>query len=449
MIRSTSIGLLPAAVCLLLVCAAPTHADVFAGQALHDEEPEITRGAADAGRSRLLQRRAKKTQQRALEDVDVDSDWESQSPCKSIIALDGTRLLGHHKHDAFAEGEGVSVITDENMNFNGDVDIPFYEPEGVEATDEEFLCELDDGMTVPIQGTEDQMSELRTMLNGGVLVSAESTVEIERINIPDADGTPGVGDASQEVASLPPGPIRLINDGARNRERKLRRLNNPLEGVKKALVIRVTDLNWEQPPDHAWTISDKFFGTYGDTVTMASGFRDCTFGKLQFTSNYGSGVNTAPLTAPGVLDVTVGIRLNESTQATVRSAVVAAAQTKMGFTFPGPFDHVLILVKQCYAVYGESCSFAAYAYVNHWLSLYVGLNYRYPAVSMHELGHNLNLVSFTNLIQARSAQGKTDFLSHFRRTRAAWMAGRTRITPVSWGILCGKIMWAACAITVR
>ena len=31
------------------------------------------------------------------------------------------------------------------------------------------------------------------------------------------------------------------------------------------------------------------------------------------------------------------------------------------------------------------------AYVNHWMSLFVGDNYKYPAVAMHELGHNLNL----------------------------------------------------------
>lgn len=29
--------------------------------------------------------------------------------------------------------------------------------------------------------------------------------------------------------------------------------------------------------------------------------------------------------------------------------------------------------------------------MNHWLSLYVGDNYKYPAVVMHELGHNLNM----------------------------------------------------------
>ena len=38
-----------------------------------------------------------------------------------------------------------------------------------------------------------------------------------------------------------------------------------------------------------------------------------------------------------------------------------------------------------------SHSFLQYAYVNHWFSLYVGPNYKYPAVQMHELGHNLNM----------------------------------------------------------
>ena len=34
---------------------------------------------------------------------------------------------------------------------------------------------------------------------------------------------------------------------------------------------------------------------------------------------------------------------------------------------------------------------SAYAFVNSWLSVYKGNNYRYIAVQLHEIGHNLNM----------------------------------------------------------
>jgi hypothetical protein len=57
--------------------------------------------------------------------------------------------------------------------------------------------------------------------------------------------------------------------------------------------------------------------------------------------------------------------------------------------FPGPFAHVIFVLKDCYTS-DEACNFAAYGYVNHWVLVTIGDNWKYPAVIMHELGHNLN-----------------------------------------------------------
>ena len=57
---------------------------------------------------------------------------------------------------------------------------------------------------------------------------------------------------------------------------------------------------------------------------------------------------------------------------------------------PGPFDHVALVLEDCYQI-GTDCGWAAYAFAKHWLSVYVGENYKYPAIVMHEMGHNLNL----------------------------------------------------------
>ncbi len=91
-------------------------------------------------------------------------------------------------------------------------------------------------------------------------------------------------------------------------------------------------------------------------MTMASGFEACTFGKLKFTSD--STVDSDKLSAPGVLDVKIGIHLPDATQSNVRTAVLNAARSKLGFRLPGQFDHVMIIVEKCYEVQ-TSCSFAA------------------------------------------------------------------------------------------
>ena len=110
-----------------------------------------------------------------------------------------------------------------------------------DETDEEFVCELSNGHTLPINATVEQLVELRSLLNKGQLVSAVSSVEVEIETIVD-DGDEGVvgggtidGIEEDDMAllsdmkvALPEGSIRLIDGdevdvGDDNRRR--RRLN--------------------------------------------------------------------------------------------------------------------------------------------------------------------------------------------------------------------------------
>ena len=317
------------------------------------------------------------------------------SLCKSIIAIGGTRK---YDHSAISSPTSSDRTLESN---NGVIEHPYRSSNEYDyETDEEFVCELSDdsGTTIPLEGTTEQMTELRALLNQGALISAESTVEIDSIGSIAADVVDGVdgmisgGDNDEPtVAKLAPGSIKLINDG-RNRDRALRRRLNRHNGVKKALVIRVIDRYNRAVSGNASYLSDKFFGTNGDSVTMKSGFNDCTFGKLQFTNEYNDQNIDKVLSAPGVMEVKIDISLSSSTQSQIRSAVLQAAQSKLGFSLPGQsFDHVLIVAEHCYPNSQDNCAFAAYAFVNSWLSVYVDDNYKFPAVSMHELGHNLNL----------------------------------------------------------
>jgi hypothetical protein len=242
-----------------------------------------------------------------------------------------------------------------------------------QSTDEEFVCALQHGGDLPISATAEQIQELRFLLNNGTLVSAESVVEVfyrEPLALVEDEYA-----YSQSSLTLPPGNIILQTT---NKERTTDRLT--YEGEISTLAIRVIDKNG-LAIDDANTISDKLFGTFGDTATMYSQFAECSFNKLKISWRHSSSI-TKELSAPGVLEVEIPISITEKSQDIIRSAVINAANDKLGITLPGPFHHVMVMLEGCYV----DCGWAAYAYVNSWLSVYQGVFYSFPGVQLHEIG---------------------------------------------------------------
>ena len=83
-------------------------------------------------------------------------------------------------------------------------------------------------------------------------------------------------------------------------------------------MARVTDKEGRAPAEDASFLSDKFFGTYGDTVTMTSQFEACSFGEFVITTDYGNAAIEAEMAAPGVLEIDIDIKLKDATQSQVR-----------------------------------------------------------------------------------------------------------------------------------
>ena len=364
-------------ICLILSTAIiVSNASLLVSDNNAGEEQEVVSSS-----SKLLRRRR---QQQII-------GGSSSSICKSIIAVGGTKRIDPNNPPPHPSNRTLQQV--HSYPYRSEYD--HYE------TDEEFVCELTSGKTVPLQGTSEQLSEMRALLNKGDIISSESTVEIDSIRSIGSSIMNGVysgmiagmtnSDSSGEsmIATLPSGSITVINDNIDNEDRRTRRLRrlNMYEGIKKTLVIRVTDSANRQPNGNAKWLSDKFFGTDKDPFTMSDGFKDCTFGKLIFTPYYNNQSIESKLSAPGVLDVRINAQLTQITQSTMRELVMNEARRKLGFTLPGNvFDHVLIVVEHCYPNSEDTCSFAAYAFVNHWQSVYVDRNYEYPAVTVHELG---------------------------------------------------------------
>ena len=120
------------------------------------------------------------------------------------------------------------------------------------------------------------------------------------------------------------------------------------------------------------------FGTGIDQNNLKSGLEKCSWNQL----NVVVGNNDENEVAQGVIEVNIGISLVGSSRSDVRNAALAAAQTKLGYTLPGPYNYVLFSLESCY---GTDCGWAAYAYINHWNSVYQNYYYKRPGVLMHEV----------------------------------------------------------------
>jgi hypothetical protein len=289
---------------------------VNAQQQQQQQQPQLQRStevdgdAANNNNSRMLLHRKK----RSLQKKDQQQKRKLQSSqCNTIIAIDA-----------------ISEVYDDSQT----------------GPDEEFLCELDYGVTLPIQGTKEQLDQMREMLHDGTLVSYESTLEVlQEVVVAESmmmDET--TGEEVQQPAfasllqggsvSLPPGDVTIINNSSDNEGRRRLNYKTQYEGQIKVLAVKVTDKNGLAVDQNARTISDKIFGTYGDSITPKSGMNDCSFGKFVMTYDYDN-VDDSKLSAPGVVEVTIDLDLVKATQSEIRAYTAAAVEKKLGVSLPG------------------------------------------------------------------------------------------------------------------
>ena len=234
-----------------------------------------------------------------------------------------------------------------------------------------FACVLDaadmDGvsnLSFPIMLSDAQHEHMNDLLNRGSIVSNESTLS----------RTSGISfvDSTITIPSL--GIHRSSFGNAKIKERK-----RPV-GKKPILVVRVIDSNGLVHPHNATTMGDNIFGTLGDPVNLKSQLSACSFGKLEVTTDYSTNIDEH-LAAPGVIEVNIPISIQSNDRYAVHNAVTTAVQSKLGFSLPGPFQQVMYNLESCYGYY--NCGWAAYAYINSWMSVYKDDYYSYASIQMH------------------------------------------------------------------
>ena len=134
-------------------------------------------------------------------------------------------------------------------------------------------------------------------------------------------------------------------------------------------------------------ISNKLFGTTnGDTlITFKQLIEGCSFLKFQVSTDYPVDISQH-LSAEGVIDVNIGVSLEED-RLSLTSSAQLAVEEKIGYPL-STFHHIIMVFEGCYSA---ECGYGAFAYSSGIISGYIGDYWSYPSVVVHEIGHNLNL----------------------------------------------------------
>eukprot|EP00984_Skeletonema_dohrnii_P004208 scaffold1483_cov84-Skeletonema_dohrnii-CCMP3373.AAC.1 len=327
-----------------------------------------------------------------LFDAPGEEEESERYTCKSIVAIAySSRQPVERRGEAVERGlkrlRKRKHSTDKSSDDDNKEDVDHHPEEG-------FVCELEGGSVAPIEATFEQLEEMRTALSNGTLISAVSTMEVDMFDVVEEDDELGGDDVGvsgsdtpskshSKSAKVPPGPIHLSSNSRRLVEHPQRRLNR-LKGVKKLLVIRMTDSEGREPPGDADYYSDKFFGTSGDDSTPKAQIYGCSNGAMDLSPDFGSELNSK-MTADGVLDVTIKSSLKKISTEDAWPLAQKEAEAILGCKLPDgcDADHVAFLMEDCYK---GGCGWVAYAYIDWWPSVFVENYGAHPAVVTHELG---------------------------------------------------------------
>jgi len=160
-----------------------------------------------------------------------------------------------------------------------------------------------------------------------------------------------------------------------------------LASTKRVFVIRADASDSATSSDMA-KISDEVFGTGNDPMNLKSQYAACSYGKLNFEPS--NGVFNGNTITGGVGEITLNSNVNGISHSEVRTNMLSAADAKYGSIQSkinsGEIHHVMLCIPP-----GTSGSWVAYAYINHWLSVYNDEWCNRPSGQMHEIGHNLGL----------------------------------------------------------
>jgi len=204
------------------------------------------------------------------------------------------------------------------------------------------------------------------------IVSGDTTLMAEEAMIMDGEMWLPAGAA-----------IEFGSNGQNNRRLQTSRTH----GIKKVLVVRA-DAQGSVTTATKETLSDKVFGTNGDTATLKSQYLACSHGKLIFQPFQGM-TTGGTYVENGVIDVTITNEVPGASRYDIEDALEEAADKLVG-SLREQFDHVMLCLPPGSAS-GSNRNWVAYGYVNSWLTVFNDDYCKSMSTQVHEIGHNLGL----------------------------------------------------------
>ena len=153
---------------------------------------------------------------------------------------------------------------------------------------------------------------------------------------------------------------------------------NDKEGDKSVLGIRVVASDASTTADEK-TLYNSLFSNAVGTLSLASQMKACSFGKM----------NLVPFRTQGILGVhTVDLPSVSTTQgdAYMRNSITAALSSDILNA-----DFIIYCLPPGTYVAARPGEGIAYAYINHWVSVFDDQWCQSSSLLMHELGHDMNL----------------------------------------------------------
>jgi len=257
---------------------------------------------------------------------------------------------------------------------------------GVGHDEPNYECERNDGTTLPLIMDKAQQQLLTMMVEDGNVIPGEATFE-------------SLGATVTSNGLVVQHGVEINFEKKSERTSRNRRKLVTKSGDTYYLVVRVIDINGLAHPHSTVTMSDNMFGTINDPVNMKSQIYDCSAGALNIVPGYPDSATeaqkvnidavTVDLEHPaGFMEANINIDITTaSSRYDVRNAIITKVNELLGFTLPGPFDHVVFNIEKCYL----DCGWAAYAYINSWNQVYQSDYYLQTGVQVHEYGHNLGM----------------------------------------------------------
>lgn len=130
------------------------------------------------------------------------------------------------------------------------------------------------------------------------------------------------------------------------------------------------------------TLSNRVFGTTGDSVNLRSQYFACSAEAIDFEPSTRAGVGADA--EAGIVTVNTAVTLTADNNSNdMANAVTDQLEAMYGGSVP--FDHVLICAPP------GTFDAVAWAYLNNWLSIYNDNWCQEVSAQMHEVGHNLGL----------------------------------------------------------